>query len=111
MKYLTRQEVLILLSIFQLKNEAYLVSIRKHLKKITGRNWSMGAVYVPLDRLRRLGYLDTRIGEPQARLGRNNIKYYQLTRQSISALAEIKNVDELAWHGFSEIAFKTLKYG
>jgi len=109
MKYLTRQEVLILLSIFQLKNEAYLVSIRKQLKKITGRNWSMGAVYVPLDRLRRLGYLETRIGEPQARLGRKNIKYYNLTRQSLEALAEIKNVDEQAWLGFSETANKTIK--
>ena len=109
MKYLTRQEVLILLSIFQLKDEAYLVSIRKQLKKITGRNWSMGAVYVPLDRLRRLGYLNTRIGEPQARLGRKNIKYYQLTRQSFRALAETKNVDEQAWFGFSETAYKTLQ--
>jgi len=106
MKYLTRPEVLILLSIFQLRDEAYLVSIRKLLKKITGRNWSMGAVYVPLDRLRRLGYLDTRIGEPQAKLGRKNIKYYHLTRRSIEALAEIKNVDEKAWFGFSEIAYK-----
>ena len=101
--------MLILLSILHLKDEAYLVSIRKQLKKITGRDWSMGAVYVPLDRLRRLGYLDTRIGEPQARLGRNHIKYYQLTRQSIGALAEIKNVDEQAWLGFSEKAIKTLK--
>jgi PadR family transcriptional regulator PadR len=102
MKSLTRQEVLILLSIFQLKDEAYLVSIRKYLKKITGKDWSMGAVYVPLDRLRRLGYLDTRIGGPRAKLGRNNVKYYHLTKKSIEALAEVKQVNEQAWFGFSE---------
>ena len=101
---MTRQEILILLSIFQLKDEAYLVSIRKHLKKITGKNWSMGAVYVPLDRLRKLGYLDTRIGKPQGKLGRKNIKYYQLTRQAFEVLAEIKQVNEQAWLGFSETA-------
>jgi DNA-binding PadR family transcriptional regulator len=109
MKSLTRQEVLILLSIFQLKDEAYLVSIRKKLKEITGKDWSMGAVYVPLDRLRRLGYLDTRIGKPQAKLGRKNIKYYHLTGQTIKALAEIKEVNEQAWLGFSERAYKTSK--
>jgi DNA-binding PadR family transcriptional regulator len=109
MKSLTRKEVLILLSIYQLKDEAYLVSIRKHLKKITGKEWSMGAVYVPLDRLRRLGFLDTRIGKPQAKLGRKNLKYYHLTRKTIKALAEIKQVNEQAWLGFSERAYKTSK--
>ena len=106
MKSLTRQEVLILLSIVHLKDEAYLVSIRKHLKKITGKDWSMGAVYVPLDRLRRLGYLDTRIGRPQAKLGRKNVNYYHLTKKSIKALAEIKQVNEQAWFGFSETLLK-----
>ena len=109
MKSLTRQEVLILLSIFQLKDEAYLVSIRKHLKKITGKDWSMGAVYVPLDRLRRLGYLKTRIGGPQTKLGRKNIKYYHMTDQALDALAEVKQVNDLAWLGFSETAYKTVK--
>ncbi len=106
MKTLTRQEVLIMLSVFHLKDEAYLVSIRKHLKKITGKNWSMGAVYVPLDRLRILGYLDTRIGEPQAKLGRKNIKYYFLTPKGLRSLDEVKQVNEQAWFGFSATAYK-----
>ena len=109
MKHLTRQEMLILLTVFQLKEEAYLVSIRKHLKRITGKDWSMGAVYVPLDRLRRLGYLGTRIGEPHASMGRKNIKYYFLTKMAYRSLAEIKRVDEQAWFGFSEAAQKILK--
>ena len=109
MKHLTRQEVLILLAIFQLKDEAYLVSIRKHLKKITGKDWSMGAVYVPLDRLRKRGYLATRIGEPHAAMGRKNIKYYFLTSMAFNSLAEVKQVDEQAWLGFSEAIHKIVK--
>lgn len=102
MKTLTRQEALILLAIYQLKENAYLVTIRELLITITGKNLSVGAVYVPLDRLHRLGYLDTRIGEPNARRGRNKIKYYRLNEKSFEALKEIKRVNEALWRGFSE---------
>ena len=105
MKYLTRQEELILLSIFHLKDNAYLVTIRQHLMKMTGKSYSIGAVYVPLNRLQKLGYLDTVIGEPNAKRGRNSIKYYRLTRHSFDALEEIRKINEALWKGFSEVAY------
>ena len=105
MKYLTRQEELILLSVYQLKDNAYLVTIREYLIRATGKEWSVGAVYVPLDRLRQLGYLDTRIGEPNAKRGRNQIKYYRLTKKSFEALEEIRKVNETFWTDFSEPAY------
>ena len=105
MKFLTRQEELILLSIFHLKDNAYLVTIREHLIKNTGKKWSIGAVYVPLNRLHKLGYLDTKIGEPNAKRGRNAIKYYRLTKASFEALEEIKEVNTNIWFGFSKEAY------
>jgi len=105
MKYLTRQEELILLSIFHLKEKAYLVTIRKHLMEMTGKNWSVGAVYVPLNRLHQMGYLDAVIGEPNAKRGRNNIKYYRLAKKSFEALEEIKKISDTAWLGFSKVAY------
>ena len=47
MKYLTRQEELILLAVFQLKENAYLVTIRTFLKKYTGKNWSVSKNLLP----------------------------------------------------------------
>lgn len=104
MKYLTRQEELILLSVFQLKENAYLVTIREHLKNCSGKNWSVGAVYVPLDRLHSRGYLKIRIGGPTAKRGRNAVKYYSLTNAGVKALTEIKKVNDIMWVGFSESA-------
>ena len=104
MKFLTRQEELILLAVYQLKDKAYLVTIREYLMEITGKSWSVGAVYVPLDRLRQFGYLDTRIGEPNAKRGRNQIKYYRLTKKSYEALDELKKVHETLWSGFVNAA-------
>ena len=54
MKLLTRAEELILLAVWKLKGNAYCVSIRAQISEITGENWSLGSIYMPLDRIRRL---------------------------------------------------------
>lgn len=105
MKYLTRQEELILLAVFHLKDGAYLVTIREFLIKTTGKNWSVGAVYVPLDRLHKFGYLQTHIGEPNAKRGRNKIKYYRLMKKSFEALAELQKLNDALWEGFEAPAY------
>ena len=101
MSYLTRQEELILLAALHLKDNAYLVTIREYLKEHTKKNWSIGAVYVPLDRLRKKGLLETRIGGPNAKRGRNEIKYYSLTPFALQSLSEIKEVNDRMWAGFT----------
>jgi DNA-binding PadR family transcriptional regulator len=104
MKYLTRQEEMILLAVWQLRDNAYLVTIRHLLSRITGKKWSMGAAYVPLNRLFQKGYLQDRIGEPNARRGRNKIKYYRLTAQGIAALEELDAMNRELWQDFPAVA-------
>lgn len=69
MNYLTRKEELILLAAHKLGDLASLVSVREILNVSTGRDWTVGNVYVPLGRLKKLGYLETRVGKPTARRG------------------------------------------
>ena len=104
MKYLTRKEELILLTVFRLGESASLVNIREQLTRTTGRAWSVGNVYVPLDRLSRLGFLETRIGQPTARRGGKAIKFYLLTRQGKDSLAELKKVHDALWEGLHDLA-------
>ena len=105
MKYLTRKEELILLAVFRLKEGAYLVSIRKYLNKNTDRKWSVGNVYVPLDRMEKAGYLESYIGEPTVKRGGKAIKYYRLTKVGVAALEEIKKVNDVMWQGLDELAY------
>lgn len=105
MKYLTRKEELILLAIFRLKEDAYLVSIRKYLNKNTDRKWSVGNVYVPLDRMEKAGYLESYIGEPTVKRGGKAIKYYKLAKVGMAALEEIKKVNDVMWQGLDEFAY------
>ena len=106
MKLLTRQEELILLAVFHLRDNAYLVTVRRFLKEQTGNPWSVGAVYVPLERLRKKGYLESYIGGSNAKRGRNEIKYYKLSRSGLQALAERKQINDVMWARFSEADYK-----
>ena len=51
MKLLTRAEELILLAVWKKEKNAYCIPIRDQLSEITGENWSLGSIYMPLDRL------------------------------------------------------------
>lgn len=99
MKLLTRQEELVLLSIFQLKGNSYLIKIREHLSETTGREWSISSVYVPLDRLTKGEYLKESIGNPISKRGGKAIKYYEITEDGMKALSNLKTLNEVMWKG------------
>jgi len=104
--YLTRKEELILLAVHKLGDSASLVRVREILNVSTGHEWSVGNVYVPLDRMTKLGYLGTRVGDPTARRGGKAVKYYALTHQGKEALAELKRVHDIMWRGVSDPAIE-----
>ena len=104
MKFLTRQEELIMLAIYQSGGESSLVKVRDYIIKNTGKEWSISSVYVPLDRLTRTGYLRTSIGEPEARRGGKAVKYYQLTQDGLAALTELKTIQDVMWKGITKLA-------
>lgn len=100
--YLTRKEELILLAVHKLGDMANLVGVREILNESTGHDWTVGNVYVPLDRMTKLGYLETRVGKPTPRRGGKAVKYYALSRQGKEALAELKRVHDTMWSGVSD---------
>ena len=106
MKYLTRKEELVLLAIYRLEKEAYLVNIREYLNKNTSKRWSVGNVYVPLDRMSKSGFLEMTIGPPINKRGGKSIRYYKLTRQAIQALLHIKKVNDTMWDGIDLLAYE-----
>ena len=105
MKSLTQLEQHILLAIFHLKDNAYLISIREFIKDKTGKNHAIATIYVPLDRLRKLGCLDTIDGGPSPKVGGRSIKYYRLTKAGFRLLREVKKINDRMWLGFPAGAF------
>jgi len=106
MKYLTRKDELLLLAALRLGENAYLVTIMEQLNNTTEKNWSFGNVFVTLDRLHNLGYLETTIGKPHSRRGGKAIKYYRLTTEGFEALKKVKLIQDQMWKGLHSAVFE-----
>lgn len=105
MDILSRMEELILLSVWKLQKEAYGLEIRQHLSELTGQDLSVGAVYVPLKRLKKRGYLESWDSEPTEERGGRSKRFFKLTQKGVNALQRVKTVQESAWANLPDIGF------
>ena len=106
MKFLSRPEELALRAVWRLKENAYCVPIKKQLVKATGNDWSFGAVYDPLDRLEKKGFLESYLSDPTAKRGGKRKRIYKLSPNGILALIKFKTITDEVWDG---IQLKVLK--
>ena len=102
MKLLSRSEELVLLAVWQLKDQAYCVPIRQCLLNTTGRDWSFGAIYDPLDRLESKGLLASSLSEPTSERGGRSKRIYSLTPRGKEALEEMRQIQEAMWAAVSD---------
>jgi len=104
-KLLSRSEEIVLLAIWRLQGNAYGVSLRDLISEITGYDWPLGAVYVPLDTLTRREYVRKTVSPPVAERGGRSKCLYELTRKGKAALQSIREVQNALWRGVPESAF------
>ena len=109
MKLLSRPEELFLLAIWRLQDNAYAVTIRDQVNKITGKTWSFGATFVTLDRLAQKRYLTSYLSEPTQKRGGRSKRMYQLTREGIRALLDIKKLQESMWDDIPRLSMSAVK--
>jgi len=97
LKLLTRAEELILLAVWKLKGNAYCVSIRAQISEITGENWSLGSIYMPLDRLVKKGYLQSHLSDSTPERGGRHKRIYKLTDGGMKALLRVRQIQANMW--------------
>ena len=94
--YLGEFELLVLLAVLRLSDDAYGVTIRDELEKETSRELSLGAIYKTLGRLQQKGYVTVRIGEPTPQRGGRRKKLYRLeplgNRALKQSIADLKRL-------------------
>ncbi len=106
---MTKNEELILLSIWKLKDNAYGVTIRENFKKITGKTLNYGSLYNTLYLLVRRGLVESKESEPLSKQGGRRKVLYSMTHEGEKALANAQRVHKLAWGDVPDYFFEKKK--
>jgi DNA-binding PadR family transcriptional regulator len=108
-KYMARREflggfeLLVLLALVRLDDEAYGVPIAKAIEESSGRDVAMGSVYVTLDRLEGKGLVRSQVGEPTAVRGGRAKTYFQITAQGLRAVRHAQRTLIKLWQGAPQL--------
>lgn len=84
-----------MLAIVRTAAEAYGMSVRRELERVTGREVTIGAVYATLDRLeaKRL------VRSVRADLAGSSRRVFAVTRRGAEALADTRAIRDRLWKG------------
>ena len=103
---LTLTEELILWAVWRLKNNAYGVTIRKHVSKSTQRIFPYGTLYNILSKLARKGLVIKTSSEPIPVRGGRSKNYYKITSTGIDALQNAAKLKRILWNRKTEEALE-----
>ncbi len=103
MSSITRKEELVMLSILNLGEDAYLISIQDYLSRITGKKILLASTHLPLSRLEKKGYIASQFGEATAVRGGRRKKIYHLTKPGLEVLQEYKKISDELWENYMKL--------
>lgn len=96
-RLLTDFEIMILLAILRIGDEAYGVPIAREIESTTGRAVQLPAVYAALDRLEAQALVESRLGEATAQRGGRAKKYFSLTPAGIGSVRDTRKALTALW--------------
>ncbi|MGD9345870.1 MAG: PadR family transcriptional regulator [Candidatus Aminicenantes bacterium] len=105
MKLLSSHDEMLLLAILSLGDNAYGLTIRKEVSRATGKDWSIGAIYDPLYRLEKKGYVESSLTEPTTERGGRSKRVFSVTSKGSDALRQHKAARDNLWQKIPEKVF------
>jgi PadR family transcriptional regulator PadR len=101
--YLGELELMILLAVLHLGDQAYGVPISRELERHRGRDVSLGSVYAALDRMQSKGLVASTLGDPTPERGGKAKRYFRITREGLRQVHETRRVLTTLWQGLPEL--------
>ncbi|MEZ5289026.1 MAG: PadR family transcriptional regulator [Vicinamibacterales bacterium] len=90
-------DLLVLLAVLQLGDEAYGVSVAEAVTDARGADVSMASVYVALERLEERGLVRSTLGEPTPERGGRAKRYFTVTPAGLRAVDATRAVLTRMW--------------
>ena len=108
-KFISRPEEIVLLAVWKLKDDAYGITIRKFIQEMTGKYWSIGAVYVPLERLEKKGLLNSYYSSPSPERGGRRKRLFKINPAGIKELDKLYRINSVLWKGYPKLSLDEKK--
>ena len=96
-------ELLVLLALIRVGEEAYGVPIAEAIEDSCGREVSLGSVYMTLGRLERKGLVSSRLGEPTAVRGGRAKTYFRVTAKGLRATRQTQRTLLKLWNDVPQL--------
>ena len=96
-------ELVVLLAVLGLRDEAYPVSIRDAIEERTRRKVSRAAVFITLERLESKGFVTSRYGDPTPVRGGRAKRFFRATPAGIAAAKASLHLMQAMTVGLDEV--------
>jgi DNA-binding PadR family transcriptional regulator len=103
-RLLTDFEIMILLAIMRVGDDAYGVTIAQEIERTAGRSVLLPAVYAALDRLEKQGLVRSRLGDATPQRGGRAKKHFALTESGIGSVHDTREALTALWSEIPQLS-------
>jgi len=96
-------ELMVLLAILRVGDDAYGVPIARELEESSGKDVLLGSVYAALDRLESKGLISSRVGDPTPERGGRAKKYFKVNAKGLREIRDTQRTLVKLWRGLPEL--------
>jgi PadR family transcriptional regulator, regulatory protein PadR len=103
-RLLTDFEIMILLAVLRMENDAYGVTIAREIENKAGRTVQLPAIYAALDRLEKQGLVRSWIGEATPQRGGRAKKHFALTAAGLGSVQDTRDALTALWSRLPQLS-------
>src|SRR6185295_294423 len=104
---LTDLELMILLAVLRVGENAYGVTITREIEATGGRSVAVAVVYVTLDRLEERGLVTSAMGDPTPERGGRAKRFFEVTGKGLQQIRDTRRALTALWKGLPELKGST----
>lgn len=102
-EYLGSFELMVILALIRLGENAYGVPISREIERRSGREVALGSVYATLERLEEKGLVTSELGEPTPERGGRAKKYFRVTARGLREVRATQRALKKLWHRLPQL--------
>jgi PadR family transcriptional regulator, regulatory protein PadR len=95
--YLGNFELIVMLAVLRLQEDAYGVPICREIEERMGREVALASVYATLERLESKGLVSSELGEPTRERGGRAKRYFQVTSKGLREVRQTRQAFMKLW--------------